>query len=549
MSETLHIYTRVSSTTQEEKGSSLDSQKELGIQKSKELGFDYQVWNEGGQSSSKDDLLNRPVLVSLLSLIDDGNVKHLFVFNTDRLSRNEQTWGLIKLKLVQHDITLYTSAGVYPLSDPLNKLLLGILSEISSYDNYLRTERSRLGKIQRIKQGFWMGGPPPFGYRIEEKKLVENPDESKWVKFIFESYRDKKPTRWIKNELLQNNVKTRRGNSVWTLGSIEKLLQNTHFSGYYNYLDKKSGDTFRVECTPILPFSLYQDVQNERKSRSRQTRVSESNQKHFYLLKDFLFCGECESRYSGRYYKKQYRSVYYCPRMERNYVNEHTGKVQKCGNRRYLKIEETDNLVWNVVVEVMSESNLFKTEVKRQIMGESVSHQENQQEIQKMKRKLKRLDREISDTTQSIVKLESDRILKKRNPEEVLLIIKDIEGVRIDLESQRDEAREKLHSLESEDKWIDWVGQFGERIVKMNEFTDEEKHEFLKGVLERITVHTLDTQTHKLRLEFKVPYVKDTFEWIDNKNKKLGSKVKEGFKIIDVEIDSLKKVIPGGTGS
>ena len=66
------------------------------------------------------------------------------------------------------------------------------MSEVSSYDNYLRTERSRLGKIKRIQQGFWMGGPPPFGYEIQGKKLIPQTEEKKWLKFIYESYRDKK---------------------------------------------------------------------------------------------------------------------------------------------------------------------------------------------------------------------------------------------------------------------------------------------------------------------------------------------------------------------
>jgi site-specific DNA recombinase len=549
MSEILHIYTRVSSTVQEEDGTSLDTQKDLGIQKSKELGFDYKIWNEGGQSSSKDDLGNRPVLVELLNEVEDGNVKHLFVFNTDRLSRNDQTWTLIRLKLVQQNVTLYTSSGIFKLSDRLNTMFLTFMSEISSYDNYLRAERTRLGKINRIKQGYWMGGPPPFGYKIENKKLVENPDESKWLKFVYESYRDKKSIRWIKNELLKNNVKTRRGNTVWSLGSIEKLLQNTHYSGYYNYVDKKSGDSFRVECKSILPFSLYQDVKTERESRSRQKRVSESNLQHFYLLRDFLFCGECGSRYSGRIFKKQYRSVYYCPRLERNYVNEKTGRTQKCGNRRYLKIEETDKLVWNVVVEVMEQSNLFKEEVKTQIMGETVTHKDNKQDLRKLKRKLKRLDTDISDTTKSIVNLETDRILNRRRIEEVEEIIKNVEEVRIDLESQREEIRNQIHSIESEVRWVDWVGQFGDRINKMNEFTEEEKHQFLKGVIEKITVYTLNTQTHRLKLEFKIPYVNDSLQWIDENNKKLGYNLIDGVKEMDVEIDSLKKVTPGDMGS
>ncbi len=69
MNNTLHIYARVSSIIQEEEGTSLDNQKQLGIKKAESLGFSHKLWNEGGQSSNHDDLNNRPVLVSLLAQI------------------------------------------------------------------------------------------------------------------------------------------------------------------------------------------------------------------------------------------------------------------------------------------------------------------------------------------------------------------------------------------------------------------------------------------------------------------------------------------------
>ena len=95
MKETLHIYTRVSSEVQLE-GSSIEVQKEHGIRKSKELGMKSKVWNEGAKSSRFEDLLNRPKIVRILQEIEEGNIKHLFVYNNDRLSRNENTQFIIK---------------------------------------------------------------------------------------------------------------------------------------------------------------------------------------------------------------------------------------------------------------------------------------------------------------------------------------------------------------------------------------------------------------------------------------------------------------------
>ena len=69
MNNTLHILIRVSTSVQEEEGTSLKTQKEIGIELSKKLGMEFQIHNEGGISSSKDTLENRPVMLNLLKMI------------------------------------------------------------------------------------------------------------------------------------------------------------------------------------------------------------------------------------------------------------------------------------------------------------------------------------------------------------------------------------------------------------------------------------------------------------------------------------------------
>ena len=59
MQETLHIYTRVSTRVQDTDGTSLDTQRDLGISRSEEMGFSHKVWNEGGASSHHEDLENK----------------------------------------------------------------------------------------------------------------------------------------------------------------------------------------------------------------------------------------------------------------------------------------------------------------------------------------------------------------------------------------------------------------------------------------------------------------------------------------------------------
>ena len=117
MKPILHIYSRVSSESQED-GGSLEAQQESGIQKSVSLGMDYKVWNEGAASSSNDNLTKRPVLRELLTLMEEGEVRHLFVWNTDRLSRNEEVWHYLKYQyLSKYDVNPHTPSGQFNLND------------------------------------------------------------------------------------------------------------------------------------------------------------------------------------------------------------------------------------------------------------------------------------------------------------------------------------------------------------------------------------------------------------------------------------------------
>lgn len=155
MNNTLHILIRVSTSVQEEEGTPLKTQKEIGIELSKKLGMEFQIHNEGGISSSKDTLENRPVMLNLLKMMDDGKVKNLYVWNTDRLSRNQITWYTIRQKMVKNGVVLYTSNGIHDTQDFMENMVLGILSEVSQYDNKVRTERSRLGKIEKVTVNYW----------------------------------------------------------------------------------------------------------------------------------------------------------------------------------------------------------------------------------------------------------------------------------------------------------------------------------------------------------------------------------------------------------
>lgn len=547
MKEVLHIYTRVSTTSQEEEGTSLETQSELGVERSEKLGMDYKIWNEGGRSSSKDDLSNRPVLIELLEGVDSGEIKHLYVWNTDRLSRNLNTWGMIRFKLIQNEITLHTPTGKQILSDLHSNLMLGILSEISQYENQLRMERFRLGKLKRVRQGGWMGGPPPYGYLLKDSKLIPNDIEKKWVKFIYECYKDGDSLDEIRSKLLKEGVVTRRGNAVWSHGSIDKLLTNTHYEGYYTYTDKKSDETLRIVCPRLLESTLIKDARDLRAKRSygkndgRRTKTS--NQKYTYLLTGLLVCGHCDAFYGGNY-KQTQTSYYSCNQKTNKFKTKFTDRHVVCGSNRNIRIDRTDEIVWNVVVDIISKSQIFKESVKIELLGKN-SYKKSSVELKKIINRKKKLNREIDEVTESIVNIETSIFIGKRDKNEVNKIVKNLEEHRLDLESKVEEITRSLIEEQEQKKWIDWVKEFGSRINTLNDpsFSIEERKKFLEVLIDRIVVKNNNVREHELLIEFRLPYVGDGLKYNDPSNKSKGYTIKNGRKTKKVVLDLLKKEI------
>jgi len=153
-STTLHIYTRVSSLAQANEGTSLSTQHQLGLKKAKQLSFTPNHWNEGGKSSHHEDINGRPILLNLYEAMKRGEVKHLWVYDQSRLSRNDQVASIFRYECIKQGVTLYTKDGQFNLSNPQDKLMKMILDGMGEFENSIRAERTRLGKLNRAREGF-----------------------------------------------------------------------------------------------------------------------------------------------------------------------------------------------------------------------------------------------------------------------------------------------------------------------------------------------------------------------------------------------------------
>lgn len=534
--KTLHIYTRVSTLAQADKGTSLDSQLELGIKRAQELGFAYEHWDEGGKSSHHEDIAQRPVLFDLFRAIKTGTVKHLWVYDQSRLSRNDQVASVFRYECNKNGVTLYTKDGQFDLSSPQDKFLKQLLDAVAEFDNTTRAERTRLGKLHRVRSGHWHGGPPPFGYKLENKKLVIDDEEAKWVKRVFkESLKGAVPSE-LKKLLDSNGVKARRG-GLWTLGSIQALLSNQHYTGQYTYKDSKTGDTIDVMCPEIVDEVTWQGVQLAHSRSGKRSSQQNATVRHFYLLRDLMYCAHCGRPISGRINKKGGESLYYCPNKERSWAKKGGTDTPwqrgtGCGFERSMNIARADELVWKYVQDMHAKSSMLKEEVKKRILKQQgLATVADPNAVKKAQTKVRRLQRDIQAANEVLGTLEASRLLKRVDDTSHNTTVQRVTEERDRLVAALNEVQLELRGENEKRKWVNWIDAFGAEVKNTNQYTDEQRKEYIGGIVERIDVKWLkEPRQHELTITFKLPIVGDRIEWKNPKQKSQGYTLVEGQK-------------------
>jgi DNA invertase Pin-like site-specific DNA recombinase len=539
MKEILHIYSRVSTRSQLE-GDSIKVQKDLGIKKATTLEMSYKIWDEEDASSNHETFHNRPVMRELLFAVERGEIKHLFAYDDDRLSRNETTQFELKTAFRRHGVLLYTNKATTNFDDPTDRLIKEIFDAFASYDNQMRTIRSRLGKIEKVKRGEWHGGHTPYGFEVKDNRLSPHPKESEYVKWMHEKYVAETSIMELKKQLDKKGVLARRGD-LFSTGSINKLLTNTHHKGTYSVTDHYFEETHEVKCPPIVSEMLWNETQERRKKSDHTTRQTRK-QKRVYLLTGLLHCGDCGTRLSGRIKESKNERLYYCPRKQidwkkgdlpadEKYVRGKT-KSGGCSMTKSLSIPRTNAFVWHYVKEVIKDSSLLKELFKKEVL-DNLSSEKTTVNINKEMVKQKRLEKDQESILDTLAEVETDFLLSTNNDEDKMKLHKAILtkiNTRLgNLKKEILQSSENIKELRTERRWVDWVSKYGEQVNLQIDASPEEQRDYLHGLIDRIDVWKDDENGgHKVIIKFNIGIVEDSVIYKNPKNKSGGYEVKEG---------------------
>src|SRR3989344_6375522 len=176
------IYLRVSTDAQEEKGHGLDVQKDRLVEYCQRLNYSLDEkhnYTDGGFSGSL-QINKRPALQKLFEDAEKREFEIVIVYRLDRFFRSLKHLISAVEKLNELKIKFRSSSENFETETTNGELMFHMIASFAQHERRLIAERMSGGRERGAKEGHWMTGEPPFGYKVNKEKFLEIvPEEAK----------------------------------------------------------------------------------------------------------------------------------------------------------------------------------------------------------------------------------------------------------------------------------------------------------------------------------------------------------------------------------
>lgn len=300
-----YIYTRVSTMAQTD-GYSLDAQLEklrkYAEYKNLEIAGEYCDAGKSGKS-----IKGRPAFQQMLEDVasqKDG-VSFVLVFKLSRFGRNAADVLKSLQLLLDYEVDLVSVDDAIDSSTQGGRLTLAILSAVAEIERENITVQFLSGKMQKLKEGGWPGGPIPYGYRKAGKELVQEPDKIAVVKRIYDLYMmdgvlATTVVRKLNDEGCTRIVKGRE--KPLTYDFVTTVLDNPFYCGKILYnrrtnskeVNRQRKEVLEVQGNhePIVSVEQWERVREKRKLYSERCRKVDEPDR-ISLLSGLVKCPVC----------------------------------------------------------------------------------------------------------------------------------------------------------------------------------------------------------------------------------------------------------------
>lgn len=247
-------------------------------------------YDDGGFSGGN---IERPGLQQLMRDIKYGKVDAIVCYKIDRLSRSLSDFIKMMDVFDEYKVSFVSVTQSFDTSTAMGRLTLNILLSFAAFEREITGERIRDKILASKKKGMWMGGRPPLGYDIDNRRLVKNTKESKLIRTIFKRFVSLGSAIELAKEL---NAKKQTTKSWTTVNGNHKLGRPFDKSIIYKILRNRvylgeiphKGEFYLGEHPALVTDKLWNQVgsilDSNATKRGNQTRAQTPA-----LLKGLLF--------------------------------------------------------------------------------------------------------------------------------------------------------------------------------------------------------------------------------------------------------------------
>lgn len=212
--------------------------------------------------------MERPALKQMLDDMAHGLVNTVVVYKVDRLSRSILDFHNMMKYFEKYGVNFVSITQSFATSTSMGKLTLNMLLSFAQFEREVSSERVR-DKIRASKaKGLWMGGNPPLGYDVVNKKLIPNAVETTNVRHLFEKYLELQSVNALTEYAAAHNISAKQ----WTTAkgvtkggrpiakmSMHRILRDRTYIG--QIVNKTDNTVAPGEHSAILSNELFDRVQ------------------------------------------------------------------------------------------------------------------------------------------------------------------------------------------------------------------------------------------------------------------------------------------------
>ena len=276
-------------------------------------------------------------------LLEDAKAKKfdtVLIYKLDRLGREPRLILNAVKELEDLGAEAKSMTEPFDTSSPSGRFMLTILSGVAGLERENIIQRSVEGTNRLAREGAWLGGLVPFGYRVEGERrarrlvISEQPlpgtslSEAHVIRLIYGLAGDEGksciaiaehlnalgvPPAYVRDALGTTRGKRRKATAgIWRSGRVRNLLVSTAYRGMHQY-GKRS-----VKPRELIERSVPAIVDAGQWDRAQQTLrrnwlFSRRSAKRQYLLRGLMKCAHCGLTYIGTGYPTRQggQKVYY----------------------------------------------------------------------------------------------------------------------------------------------------------------------------------------------------------------------------------------------